>query len=240
MSRLTMMPPSQPATSSPPKRGTTATTRPATTSTTPTMCMAVAASPGMMSLNAGARYRVQSSVSTFANLSRPNRIGATVNAIRSSRVACATGSLRSAVEAGTEVGRRAAVALVMRGSSLEGEVWLLGLATPTGPVLPRIFRGQRAQALVLVTAGRAALEVRRHARHAGVGGRPAQLQLDVRVELLEALVAAQLRCRRAEHAREDLVRGELVHRSSSQLASIGKPRSASAARSRRRASCRVL
>jgi hypothetical protein len=44
--------------------------------------MASAALPGMMSLNCVARYFVQSSVRTLANLSRPNRIGATVNAIR--------------------------------------------------------------------------------------------------------------------------------------------------------------
>jgi hypothetical protein len=65
-------------------------------------------------LNSGARYFVQSSVSTFANLSIPKRIGATVNAIRSSRKACATGSPRSVVEVGTGVGRRAApMAVVM-------------------------------------------------------------------------------------------------------------------------------
>ena len=50
-----MMPPSQPATSSAPYRGANATTRPATISITPTMCIASAADPGMMSLNAGAR-----------------------------------------------------------------------------------------------------------------------------------------------------------------------------------------
>src|SRR5215207_5990391 len=46
-----MMPASQPATRSPPKRGATATTRPAATSTTPTMCIASAALPGMMLSN---------------------------------------------------------------------------------------------------------------------------------------------------------------------------------------------
>ena len=50
-----MMPASQPATSRPPKRGVTATTRPAAISTTPTMCIASEALPGMMSLNSLAR-----------------------------------------------------------------------------------------------------------------------------------------------------------------------------------------
>ena len=46
-----MIPPSQAATSSAPKRGARSTTSPATISTTPTMCMASEAFPGMMSLN---------------------------------------------------------------------------------------------------------------------------------------------------------------------------------------------
>ena len=78
-----MMPPSHPATSKPPKRGITATTRPAAISTPPTMCIASDALPGIRSLNSGARYFVQSSIMNPANLSIPNRIGATVNAIRS-------------------------------------------------------------------------------------------------------------------------------------------------------------
>jgi hypothetical protein len=50
-----MMPASQPATRRPPKRGETATTSPAAISTTPTMCMASAVLPGVMSLNSVAR-----------------------------------------------------------------------------------------------------------------------------------------------------------------------------------------
>ena len=50
-----MMPASHAATRMPPKRGQTATTRPAAISTIPTMCMACAALPGMMSLNCVAR-----------------------------------------------------------------------------------------------------------------------------------------------------------------------------------------
>src|SRR4051812_28369702 len=62
---------------------------------TPTMSMAVSASPGRMLLNSLDRYFVQSSVRTLANLSRPNRIGATVNAMRSSRKACRAAVLES-------------------------------------------------------------------------------------------------------------------------------------------------
>src|SRR4051794_407700 len=96
-----MMPDSHPATSSAPNRGATATTRPATTSMTPTMYIAVSALPGMIESNCVDRYFVQSSVRTPANLSRPNRIGATVNAIRSSRKACTAGSLRTAARVGS-------------------------------------------------------------------------------------------------------------------------------------------
>ncbi len=50
-----MMPPSQAATSHPPYRGTTATTMPAITSTTPTAYIACCAVPGTMSSIHGAR-----------------------------------------------------------------------------------------------------------------------------------------------------------------------------------------
>src|SRR4051812_22783268 len=81
-SRLTMMPASHTATSGPPKRGSTATTRPATISTTPTASIAWCAVPGTIESIWGARYFDQS-VSTFANLSRPNTIGRTVKPTRS-------------------------------------------------------------------------------------------------------------------------------------------------------------
>src|SRR4051794_6469909 len=163
-------------------------------------------------------------------------MGATVNAMRSSRVAWATGSSRTAVALGTGVGRRAAMALLMGLLLGEGRCFA-PFATPRRPVLPRVLRSQLAQALVVLAAGRAARQMRRHARHPRIGRRPAELELDVRVELLEALVAAQLGRGRAERAREELVMAVLVHRlPSSQLASISKPRSASAARSFRRAS----
>src|SRR3954447_2909941 len=61
---------------------------PATTSTTPTIDIASSALPGRMLLNSLDRYFVQSSVRTLANLSSPNRIGATVKAIRNIRNAC--------------------------------------------------------------------------------------------------------------------------------------------------------
>ena len=64
----------------------------------------------MRSLNSVARYLVQSSVRTSANLSSPNRIGATVKAIRSSRNAWAAGSRRRTSASGNGEGRAAAVA----------------------------------------------------------------------------------------------------------------------------------
>src|SRR3954452_14547104 len=82
-----MIPASQTATSGPPKRGSTATTRPATISTTPTASIAWCAVPGTIESICGARYFDQS-VSTFANLSRPNTIGRTVKPMRSTQKTC--------------------------------------------------------------------------------------------------------------------------------------------------------
>src|SRR4051812_28016054 len=62
-------------------RGRQATSSPATISITPTASIAWCAEPGITSLNCDARYFGQS-VITLANLSSPNRIGATVNAVR--------------------------------------------------------------------------------------------------------------------------------------------------------------
>src|SRR3954470_10574101 len=141
-----MMPASQPATNRPPKRGTTATTSPAAISTTPTTCIASDALPGRMSLNWVDRYRVQSSVSTPANLSSPNRIGATVKAIRSSRSAWAAGSSRSVRADGSGTGRRAPATALLMGSPRGG-----------------FESDQVEQALGLLAAGRAAGEVSAHA-----------------------------------------------------------------------------
>jgi hypothetical protein len=108
-----MIPASQPATSSPPKRGTTATTSPARISTPPTTYMASWPLPGMMSLNSVARYFGQLSIMTSANLSRPKRIGATVKATRRTMNACAAGSVRRVSALGTGIGRRAAAIVLI-------------------------------------------------------------------------------------------------------------------------------
>lgn len=79
-----MMPASQAATISAPYRGIRATATPATISMTPMTYMASWPDPGTMSLIHGARYCGQS-VSRFANMSSPNRIGATVNTVRNNR-----------------------------------------------------------------------------------------------------------------------------------------------------------
>jgi hypothetical protein len=94
-----MIPPSQAATSHPPKRGATATTTPARISTTPTAYMACWAVPGTMPSIHGARYAGQS-VSRLVNLSSPKTIGATVNAVLSSTNAWYEGSAASAVRKG--------------------------------------------------------------------------------------------------------------------------------------------
>src|SRR5215210_917455 len=210
-----MIPPSQPATRSPPNRGEIATTRPARISTPPTMYIASCALPGIRSLNSGARYFGQSLIMTSANLSSPNRIGATVNAMRSSMKAWATGSLRSTFEAGTGIGRRvAARALLM--------VLLLGSRLPTYRLsdasraeLTSAVRlaalEERAQALVVLVAGRAALQVGAQPWNPLVGRLALELELDVLVEPLEALVAENLRLGRSQQPLEGFVVHVPVH-----------------------------
>src|SRR4051812_46422314 len=223
MSRLTMMPPSHAATSSPPKRGVIRTTRPATISTTPTMCMASAALPGRMSLNGVARYRVQSSVRTSANLSIPNRIGATTKTIRISRKAWATGSRRAASRTLTRPARGASVAMALMWRSPRG-----GVSPGVATAGRRFLRAphQREQARVVLAAGGAALEVRAQAGHAGVGVLAGHFGVDVLVEPVEALLAGRLGALGPEQAGEHLA---VV------VAHVGLP-SESAARSLRRAS----
>src|ERR1044072_7982027 len=114
-----------------------------------------------MLLNSLDRYLVQSSVRTLANLSRPNRIGATVKAIRSIRNAC----------------RAAVVESVM----------------PCSRVVA-VFSYEREQALVILPTGRAAFEMRGHAGHGAA--------LDVLVEVLEALLAADFGAGGAEQAHD--------------------------------------
>jgi hypothetical protein len=68
---------------------------------------------------------------------------------------------------------------------------------------------------VVLVAGWAAFEVRAHARHVFVGGCAGKLELDIVVELVEALVASQLRSWGAEESREELLIVGLGHEMSS-------------------------
>ena len=103
----------------------------------PTMCMPVAALPGSRLLKSLDRYFVQSSVRTLANLSRPNRIGATVNAMRNSRNAWATGSSRNSFERGNGTGRSVAATVLMWLSSMRGQWVTPSFAPRDAPVLRR-------------------------------------------------------------------------------------------------------
>src|SRR4051794_25756615 len=87
---------------------------------------------------------------------------------------------------------------------------------------------QGVEALVVLSAGRAALQMGTQARKAGVGILPVELQLDVLVEQLEAAFAADLIAGRAEQPLQRLVSLVVTcaHSSSS--------------RSLRRASCNAL
>src|SRR3954468_10415966 len=102
------------------------------------------------------------------------------------------------------------------------------LATRERRFLPAA--GDLAQALVILAAGRAAFEMRAHPGEELVGVIAGQLEVDVLVQQLEALVAADLGPIGAEQAGEQ-VAGVGRH--------VGLP-SESAARSLCRASCNVL
>jgi hypothetical protein len=52
--------------------------------------------------------------------------------------------------------------------------------------------GEEQQALVILIAGRAAVEMGPHARHPRLGVLAGELEVDVAVEFVEALLAAQL------------------------------------------------
>ena len=90
---------------------------------------------------------------------------------------------------------------------------------------------------MVLVAGRAAVEVRVHARDLLIRGGAGELELDVPVELAEALLARQLRTGRAK---ESLDEGGFRHELSSMSAPAPRPRVASARRSLRRASWTVL
>src|SRR5215475_116603 len=95
----------------------------------------------------------------------------------------------------------------------------------------RVEFEERAEALVLLGTGRTADEVGAKAGDESVGRSSRELQLDVAVELREALVAADLRLVAAEQALECGVEVASGHSFAS-----GYPAAATCSRSRRRAS----
>src|SRR3954468_19693507 len=118
----------------------------------------------------------------------------------------------------------------------------MGSTIETRPPLSiPLARDEVAKAGEILGAGGAAVEVCAHAGDPRVGRLAGEAQLDVAVELLEALLAGQLRVRGAEDpSQDDVAFLVALHASSSPPAPTRKPRSASAARRLRRASCRFL
>src|SRR5919197_280779 len=84
---------------------------------------------------------------------------------------------------------------------------------------------ERAQALVLLAAGRAAGEVGAQARDRRVGVLAGELELDVAVEVLEALVAADFGLCRPEEPAERLLEIGSLHQFVSSGNSMDRPRS---------------
>src|SRR6478736_9086649 len=96
------------------------------------------------------------------------------------------------------------------------------------------------EAVVLLPAGRAALEMcaKPGDRRIRIGA--GCLELDVAIELVEAGIATDLRLGRPEHAREHVLHVAILHQSSSHAPSTARPHSSRCPRSLRRASCSVL
>jgi len=93
---------------------------------------------------------------------------------------------------------------------------------------------------VVIAAGWTACEVRARGRHRDVRADAGLFKLDVCIELIEALVASELSTGRAEHSPQ--LAAEITPRlfGHGTLPIVPSPRSASVARSLRRASCKVL
>src|SRR3954451_24298078 len=107
----------------------------------------------------------------------------------------------------------------------------LSLSSGNTQLGDRIEFEQRAQTFVLFRARGTADEVGAQARDELVGGSACELELDVAVELLEALVAADLGLAAAEQALERRIEVAAGHSFTS-----GNPAAATWARRRRRAS----
>src|SRR4029450_6357629 len=90
------------------------------------------------------------------------------------------------------------------------------------------------EALVVLPAGRAAGEVRPEAGQLGVRITPGELQFDVPVQVVEALVASDLRPGGTEQPAHGRLQLGMFHQS------ITSSRGPSSSRSFRLASCRVL
>ena len=113
------------------------------------------------------------------------------------------------------------------------------LASRPAPVLLPLRRDERSQALVVLRARRAPLQVLAHPGDRGVGLALAEFELDVAIEQLEALLSADLEPVGTEQAPDQPVgkiRVHLVTSVGSGSASKRSPCSASTARSFRRAS----
>src|SRR3954452_16094555 len=100
--------------------------------------------------------------------------------MRSNRNACAAGSHRSVSDAGTGTGRRAA-AMVLMSVLLRVRPRVLARHPFASAARENLLLGgdQLAEAVVVLAACRATLEVRPHVRHRRIGVTAAGLGLDV-------------------------------------------------------------
>ena len=105
----------------------------------------------------------------------------------------------------------------------------------------RLSADEREQAVVLLAAGRAPVQVRAEAGNGRIRVFTGQLELDVAIELLEARIAPDFRPGRPEQTTECPVGMSLLHQVlSSRNRSGESPQSSRCFRSFCRASCRVL
>src|SRR5215216_5621726 len=152
-------------------------------------------------------------------------------------------SSRDASSSGSCVGPNGSVSVSP--SSVAGRKFIAGEPMKpatnglTGSSLPVGCADEREQAFVVFVAGGAAFEVRAHAGDLLVGGCGGELELDVVVELIEALLAGELRAGGAEELREELRVVRLVGLGHEKGSVSPRPRAARAPRSLCRASWMV-
>src|SRR4051794_20363029 len=151
------------------------------------------------------------------------------------RNACATGSRLIASELGTRTGRSVAARVLIVESFR-----VAGARCAGSTRLRRVVAGsyEREQTLVVIRACRAAGQVRAHPGNRSLGIRVRELELHEAIEVLEALLAAELGAGRAEDGAQAGIGRVIRHRRLLTHRSQALPGAHAACGGRRGGSCR--